>query len=160
VTSAAGSTTTPSPPTTGFRLSSSAFTPGGPIPATFTCDGADVSPPLKWSGTPPGARELVLVMRDPDAPGGDFVHWAVAGISPGTTDFPSGGVPGLITPGKNSFGSLGYRGPCPPQGTTHHYVITLTALSAPSGLRPGFSADQLHAPTVATATLTGTYARH
>jgi Raf kinase inhibitor-like YbhB/YbcL family protein len=98
-------------------------------------------------------------MRDPDAPGGDFVHWAVAGISPRTAGFPSGGVPGLITPGRNSFGSLGYRGPCPPQGATHHYVITLTALSAASGLRPGFSADQLRAPTVATATLTGTYGR-
>jgi Raf kinase inhibitor-like YbhB/YbcL family protein len=108
---------------------------------------------------PKGAKELVLVMRDPDAPGGDFIHWAVAGIPPATTGFPAGGVPGLVAPGQNSFGSLGYRGPCPPKGNAHHYVITLSALAAPSGLKPGFTADQLHTQALGIATLIGTYAR-
>jgi Raf kinase inhibitor-like YbhB/YbcL family protein len=102
----------------------------------------------------------VLVVRDPDAPGGGFVHWAVAGINPATTSFPAGGVSGQITPGRNSFGSLGYRGPCPPTGASaHHYVFTLSALASASGLRTGFSPDQLQTQALGIATLTGTYAR-
>jgi Raf kinase inhibitor-like YbhB/YbcL family protein len=144
----------------GFHLTSPALAPNQPIPTQFTCDGQDISPPLRWSGVPKRARELVLVMRDPDAPGGDFVHWALAGISPQGNGLPSGGVHGLIAPGRNSFGSLGYRGPCPPRGSKpHHYVITLTALAGPSELGPGFSADQLHSAALGIATLIGTYAR-
>ncbi len=144
----------------GFHLSSPAFAAGAPIPAAYTCDSIGVSPPLQISGVPPGTRELVLVMRDPDAPGGNFVHWALAGISPSTTSLPSGGVPGLVAPGRNSFGTLGYRGPCPPRGgAAHHYVLTLSALTSASGLRTGFQADQLSSPAVGIATLIGTYAR-
>lgn len=143
----------------GFHLTSSAFGAGGAMPAVYTCDGNDVSPPLQISGIPPGTRELVLVMRDPDA-GGNFVHWALAGIPPTTTSLPSGGVPGLVAPGRNSFGTLGYRGPCPPRGAAaHHYVLTVSALSAPSDLRAGFQADQLSSPAIGIATLIGTYAR-
>jgi phosphatidylethanolamine-binding protein (PEBP) family uncharacterized protein len=98
-------------------------------------------------------------MRDPDAPGGDFVHWALAGISPRNGGFSAGGVGGQVVPGRNSFGTLGYRGPCPPPGRAHHYVLTLSALSAPSGLRPGWHADQLRVRALALATLIGTYAR-
>jgi Raf kinase inhibitor-like YbhB/YbcL family protein len=144
----------------GFRLTSPAFRPGGPIPRAFTCDGRDISLPLRWSGAPLRARELILVMRDPDAPSGDFVHWALAGIRPGGgTAFAAGGVRGLVIPGRNSYGSLGYRGPCPPRGRPHHYVLTLTALASPSGLGSGFSADQLRTPAIAIATLIGTYKR-
>jgi Raf kinase inhibitor-like YbhB/YbcL family protein len=144
----------------GFRLTSPAFRPGGAIPRAFTCDGRDVSLPLRYSGVPRAARELVLVMRDPDAPSGNFVHWAVAGIQPSTRAFQAAGVPGLIVPGRNSYGTLGYRGPCPPRGTkAHHYVLTLIALSGRSGLRNGFNPDQLRVSALAIATLVGTYAR-
>jgi Raf kinase inhibitor-like YbhB/YbcL family protein len=144
----------------GFHLSSPAFGAGSEIPATFTCDGADISPPLTFTGIPPGTRELVLVMRDAEAPGGNFVHWALARIPPTVGGLPSGGVPGLVSPGLNSFGTLGYRGPCPPPGATpHHYVLSLSALSTPSGLAPGFRADQLQSTAIGIATLIGTYAR-
>lgn len=144
----------------GFHLTSPAFRPGSAIPRTFTCDGRDVSLPLRYSGVPRTARELVLVMRDPDAPGGDFVHWAVAGILPSTRGFQTAGVPGLIVPGRNSFGTLGYRGPCPPRGgKAHHYVLTLIALSGRSRLPVGFNPDQLRVSALAIATLVGTYAR-
>jgi Raf kinase inhibitor-like YbhB/YbcL family protein len=140
----------------GFHLSSPAFRSGGAIPSSYTCDGHDTSLPLRWTGVPPATTELVLVMRDPDAPGGSFVHWAVAGIPPSATSVPSSGV----TLGRNSFGSLGYRGPCPPRGARpHHYVLTLDALATPSGLHAGFNPDQLQSRTLAIATLIGTYAR-
>jgi hypothetical protein len=144
----------------GFRLTSPAFRPGAAIPRQYTCDGSDLSLPLRFSGVPRSARELVLVMRDPDAPGGNFVHWALAGIAPGATALPVGGVAGRVIPGRNSFGSLGYRGPCPPPGGgPHHYVLTLSALSGASGLRPGFAPDQLQTAALGIATLIGTYAR-
>jgi Raf kinase inhibitor-like YbhB/YbcL family protein len=139
-----------------LHLSSSAFHPSGPIPRQYTCDGADTPLPLSWSGVPKGTHELVLTMRDPNAPTGNFVHWAVAGIPPSATTVPSSGV----IEGQNSLGSTGYRGPCPPAGKPHHYVITLSALSGPSGLSAGFSttaAPKIRA--LAIATLVGTYGR-
>lgn len=136
----------------GFHLTSPAFRPGGPIPKQYTCDGADTPIPLRWSGVPKNARELVLVMRDPDSPSGNFVHWAVARIDP-KANGPRG------VPGRNSLGTSGYKGPCPPAGKSHHYVITLSALSGPSDLRAGFTADQLRTAAVGIATLVGTYAR-
>jgi Raf kinase inhibitor-like YbhB/YbcL family protein len=145
----------------GFHLTSPAFRPNGAIPRQYTCDGRDISLPLRFSGVPPQAQELVLLMRDPDAASGNFVHWALAGISPSTTRLDAGGVPGQIVPGRNSFGSLGYRGPCPPHtGKSHHYVITLNALGGRSGLKPGFTADELQTAAVGIATLVGTYRRH
>jgi Raf kinase inhibitor-like YbhB/YbcL family protein len=144
----------------GFHLTSPAFRQNGAIPKRYTCDGANVSLPLRFSGVPRGTRELVLIMRDPDAPSGNFVHWALAGIPAGTTALQTGGVPGQIIPGRNTFGSLGYRGPCPPRGSqAHHYVITLNALGARSGLKPGFTADQLQTAAIGVATLVGTYRR-
>jgi Raf kinase inhibitor-like YbhB/YbcL family protein len=143
-----------------LRLVSPAFKAGGAIPRAYTCDGSDTSLPLRIAGVPRGTVELVLVMRDPDAPSGNFIHWALAGINPSTTAFPAGGVPSLVAPGRNSFGTLGYRGPCPPAGDKpHHYVLTLIALSAPSGLRAGFNPDQLRTGALAIATLIGTYRR-
>jgi Raf kinase inhibitor-like YbhB/YbcL family protein len=162
-TSTASSTTSPSGGAglaAGFRLSSPAFASGGAIPTKYTCDGQDVSLPLTWSGVPAATKELVLVMRDPDAPTPDFVHWALAGISPSASGFPAGGVSGQVVPGRNSLGSLGYRGPCPPTGASaHHYVITLSALASASGLHSGFSADQIQTQAIGIATLTGTYRR-
>lgn len=134
----------------------SAFTPNGPIPSLYTCDGADKPLPLRWSTVPKGTRELVLVMRDPDAPIPDFVHWAVAGIPPSARQIPAGAIEG-----RNSSGTIGYHGPCPPRGDRpHHYVLTLSALAAPSGLtKRGFSADALRAAALGIYTLVGTYQR-
>jgi phosphatidylethanolamine-binding protein (PEBP) family uncharacterized protein len=89
---------------------------------------------------------------------GDFVHWAVAGISPARSGVAAGSA-SLGTIGRNGFGTLGYRGPCPPRGPAHHYVITLSALAARSGLEIGFIADQLRTSALGVATLVGTYAR-
>jgi Raf kinase inhibitor-like YbhB/YbcL family protein len=154
----AARTTAPAAPST-FRLTSAAFAAGAAIPPAYTCDGADRSPPLRWTGIPPGTRELVLVMRDPDAPGGNFVHWAVAGIRPATGGFQAGRVSASAISGRNSFATIGYRGPCPPPGSPHHYVITLRALGRSSGLAAGFSASQLRTSALGTATLIGTYGR-
>jgi Raf kinase inhibitor-like YbhB/YbcL family protein len=143
-----------------FHLTSTAFSPGGAIPRAYTCDGPDVSLPLRWSGVPRGTRELVLIMRDPDAPGGNFIHWAVAGIAPGTSGVAAGRGAALGTAGRNGFGTVGYRGPCPPAGPPHRYVISLTALASPSGLGPGFTASEFKLRRPApVAMLTGTFGR-
>jgi Raf kinase inhibitor-like YbhB/YbcL family protein len=142
-----------------FHLTSTAFAPGGPIPRAYTCNGPDVSLPLRWSGVPRGTRELVLIMRDPDAPGGNFIHWAVAGIAPGASGVAAGRAAALGTAGRNGFGTVGYRGPCPPAGPAHHYVITLSALSGRSDLAAGFTAGQLRTAALGVATLVGTYGR-
>lgn len=139
-----------------IRLSSPAFRAGGTIPPAYTCEGADTPLPLRWSGVPKQAHELVLVMRDPDAPGGNFVHWAVAGIPPAATGLPASGT----IEGRNGYGTVGYRGPCPPRGARpHSYVITLSALAGLSGLRTGFSADQLRTAALGLGILIGTYGR-
>jgi Raf kinase inhibitor-like YbhB/YbcL family protein len=118
-------------------LTSPAFDAGGTIPAANTCTGANRPPQLAWTGVPSGAHELVLLMEDPDAPGGTFVHWIVSGIPPQSTGSPVRGHAG-----RNSFGHDGYDGPCPPEGDTpHRYRFQLYALEAPSGLADGASAD-------------------
>jgi Raf kinase inhibitor-like YbhB/YbcL family protein len=139
----------------GFHLSSPAFGNNGVIPTRYTCGGAGEPVPLVWSGVPKSAHELVLVMRDPDAPGTPFTHWALAGISPQTHTVPANAIAG-----RNSAGGNGYTPPCPPHGSrAHHYVITLTALSGPSGLKAGFNPNQLRTSAVGIATLVGTYER-
>jgi Raf kinase inhibitor-like YbhB/YbcL family protein len=139
----------------GFVLSSPAFKNNGAIPRRYTCDGAGTPIPLKWSGVPRSAQELVLVMRDPDAPGAPFVHWALAGISPSTSTVPANPIEG-----RDSAGRSGYTPPCPPSGDRpHHYVITLTALSGPSHLSDGFTPDQLRTGAVGIASLVGVYKR-
>jgi Raf kinase inhibitor-like YbhB/YbcL family protein len=140
-----GATNPISPPQVKFAVSSPAFAAGGVIPAEFTCQGRDISPPLRLADIPRGARQLELVMRDPDAPGGDFIHWQLSGIPPATTSIAAGKVPAGAREGRNSFGGIGYRGPCPPAGPAHHYVITVTALSG--------------AAVLGTGTLSGSYAR-
>ena len=138
------------------------FKPGATISRAHTCDGRDVSPPLHATGLPSPTRELVVVMRDPDAPGGNFIHWGIANLKParGSLSLPGGATPPGAVLGRNSFGSLGYRGPCPPSGAPHHYVITVYALAQPSGLRKGFSAGDVEGlPVLDQGTLTGLYGR-
>jgi Raf kinase inhibitor-like YbhB/YbcL family protein len=121
-----------------ITVTSPAFAPGGRIPVLYTCDGTDISPPLRWTGVPAGAQELRLVMRDPDAPGGSFTHWTLSHIPPAIAGFASGHVPAGVVAGRNSFGKLGYEGPCPPPGDKpHRYVITLSAVAGGSVLASG-----------------------
>ena len=153
---------TPARPARGSIEVSSDFKPGATIPRVHTCDGHDVSPPLDATGLPAATKEVVVVMRDPDAPGGNFIHWAVANLSAthGSLALAAGATPPGAVHGKNSFGSIGYRGPCPPSGPPHHYVITVYALAHPSELKRGFGAEDVSAvPALAEGTLTGLYAR-
>ena len=147
-----------------LTLTSSALAAGDMIPARFTCDGADVSPPLAWEGAPAGTGSLVLIVRDPDAR--NFAHWVAYEI-PGAT---SGSLPEAIArsvpsmkQGRNDFGKDGYGGPCPPSGT-HHYVFRLAALDGTLGLGDGRSAADVEAAmdghVLATAELITTYKRH
>jgi len=123
-------------------LASPAIPPSGEIPSQYTCDGADISPPMAWSGIPDGTKSLVLVVEDPDAPSGTFRHWAAFdipadshGLEAGyTKDRPAAG----FHEARNDFGRAGYAGPCPPKGHgTHHYHFRLFAISRPTlDLRP------------------------
>jgi Raf kinase inhibitor-like YbhB/YbcL family protein len=123
---------------TSFRVWSPAFPPGGRIPRVYTCDGRDLSPPLRWAGAPVGTRSFVLIVDDPDAPGGTFTHWVLFDIPATRTDLPEALPRGAVgKSGTTSFGRAGYGGPCPPSGV-HRYVFTLYALDVPSlGLREG-----------------------
>lgn len=144
-----------------MQLTSPAFAAGARIPSAYTCQGRDISPPLRWAHVPARTRELALEMIDIDAPGGRFVHWTLAGISPTTRNLAAGKpVPPGAVAGRNDFGAVGYGGPCPPPGKSHRYVITLLALGRKSGLRPGFSAGALPSSSaLARGGLTGTYGR-
>jgi hypothetical protein len=153
---AAGQTTTAP---AGFSLSSPAFTDGGPMPDWMACPG-DVSPPMTWTGVPPGTVELALVVTDSDADG--FVHWVVAGIDPSSTGVDQGAVPPGAVEARNGDGGVGWFGPCPPAGETHAYEFRLLAFLEPVGLQPGLDAgDAVAALTgaAAEATYTGTYTR-
>ena len=141
---------------------SSDYKPGAAIPRAHTCDGPDVSPPLHVTRLPRATKEIIVVMRDPDAPGGNFIHWVIAHIMPanGSLSLRAGATPPGAVLGRNSFGSLGYRGPCPPSGPAHHYVVTVYALGQPSGLKRGFSADDVtDLPVLTYGIHTGVYAR-
>lgn len=155
-------TTASTPVQASIEVTSPAFQRGMPVPRVYTCDGKDESPPLRASGLPAATKELVVVMRDPDAPGGDFIHWATARLAPTnrSLSLPAGAEPPGAVLGRNSFGSLGYRGPCPPAGPAHHYQITVYALGQPSGLKQGFSAGEVGVlPILGQGTLPGTYGR-
>lgn len=110
-----------------LNISSPAFNHGGAIPARYSCDGADVSPPLVIDKTPAAARSLALIMDDPDAPAGTWVHWVVWNIPPQTREIPENGLPLGSSQGKNDWKRNGYGGPCPPSGT-HRYFFRLYAL--------------------------------
>jgi len=116
-----------------IAIGSQVFTPAGRIPDQYTCVGADASPPLAWSGAPAGAKGLVLIVDDPDAPSGSFTHWIVYNLPPTITGL-SAGVPRAEAlsqggrQGLNDFGRVGYNGPCPPPGRAHHYHYRIFAL--------------------------------
>jgi Raf kinase inhibitor-like YbhB/YbcL family protein len=110
-----------------MKLESSDFEHGEAIPVVFTCQGEEQSPSLNISEVPAEAKSLVLIMDDPDAPGGTWVHWLVWNIPPETGAFDKNHVPEGAVQGKNSWGHPGYGGPCPPSGS-HRYFFKLYAL--------------------------------
>ncbi|SNT60918.1 hypothetical protein SAMN05443665_106024 [Actinomadura meyerae] len=147
-----------------MTLRSSAFNDHTLIPSEYSHDRGDVSPPLEWSEPPEEVVELALVCEDPDAPVGTFTHWLLAGIDPATTSLDAGEQPTGAVAGRNDYGTAGYGGPHPPVGDDpHRYFFRLYGLSEPSGLRDGFTAedlqDALQDKVVATGTLVGTFAR-
>jgi len=109
-----------------FRIFASAFAEGGAIPVLHTCEGADVSPSLEWSGAPEGTLGFALLVEDPDAPRGAWTHWILWDIPSAARTLAQGTR--LGTPGTNDFGRAGYGGPCPPPGAPHHYYFRLYAL--------------------------------
>lgn len=147
---------------TKFVLTSAAFTAGGSIPRRHTCDGEDLSPPLSWTAPPDGSRSLALILDDPDAPGGRFVHWLGWGIAPDTSGLGEGEPTPLE--GRNDFGTIGYRGPCPPRGRgSHRYRFRLYAVAGELGLPAGIGVAELERAlsgnALAAAELVGVYRR-
>jgi Raf kinase inhibitor-like YbhB/YbcL family protein len=145
-----------------FVLQSSAFREGGPIPRRHSCEGADLSPPLSWSGAPEDARSLALVVDDPDAPVGTFTHWLAWALDPSAEGLGEGQA--APVEGRNDFGTSGYRGPCPPPGHgRHRYSFRLYALDSDIDLSPGAGQGELQRAleghTLAIAELIGTYER-
>jgi len=155
-------------PTMNLQLTSSAFVEGKEIPGQYTCQGKDVSPPLKWSGVPTGAKSLVLIADDPDAPVGTWLHWVLFDLPPTTAelneDVPkTQHLPGGAKQGLNDFRRLGYGGPCPPPGKPHRYFFKLYALDALLDLKPGVTKKDIETAmkgrVLAEGQLMGTYQR-
>jgi Raf kinase inhibitor-like YbhB/YbcL family protein len=132
----------PGAPQAAFVITSTAFNAGDAIPLRFTCDGSNISPLLAWTQPPSGTQSFVLIMDDPDAPRGDWVHWVMFDIPDGTSGLPDNlpPVPEMQTgarQGMNSYHRFGYSGPCPPKNKEHHYFFRLYALDQRLGLMPG-----------------------
>jgi Raf kinase inhibitor-like YbhB/YbcL family protein len=145
-----------------FTLKSPGFEQGEQIPRRNSCEGEDVSPALSWSGEPQGTRSLALIVEDPDAPVGTFTHWLGWGFDPGALGAGEGEAAPLE--GRNDFGTIGYRGPCPPPGHgQHRYFFRLYALDSELDLRPGADKPELERAlagrTLAISELIGTYER-
>jgi hypothetical protein len=148
----------------GIELTSSAIRAGGAIPTKYTCEGRETSPPLAWADVPAGTKSLALLMEDPDAPGGTFVHWTVYEIAPTVRRFDAGKVPSGSEQGENSFGDDRYGGPCPPErDEAHHYEFNLYALRADPKLAPGAKPDEVRVAikkqAIARGQLIGTFKR-
>lgn len=117
-----------------IKITSPAFEQGGLIPAKYTCDGADISPPLQWAEAPDGTKSIALISDDPDAPMGTWVHWVLYNLPPETRELaenipPEQTLPSGAEQGITDFGRVGYGGPCPPSGT-HRYLFKIYALDA------------------------------
>jgi len=124
-----------------MQLTSSAFSDGESIPSAYSCEGKNISPPLSIVDVPQQAKTLALIMDDPDAPKGTFVHWVVWNISPKAINW-SEGQP-FVDQGVNGMNKQGYFGPCPPPGAPHHYHFKLYALDTTLSLKKGATKQQL-----------------
>ena len=151
-----------------LSISSSAFRDGEKIPARYTCEGLNVSPPLQWGEPPSGAVSFALIVDDPDAPSGTFTHWVLFNI-PVSVRRLDENIPRQerlqngAWHGKTDYGTLGYGGPCPPRGPVHHYRFTVYALDKMLDLKAGTSPKQLleamKGRILAQGQLTGLYQR-
>jgi Raf kinase inhibitor-like YbhB/YbcL family protein len=128
-----------------LHLSTNAFADGGWIPELHSCQGADVSPSLEWTGAPAETRSFVLIVEDPDAPGGVWCHWVLYDIPAGVHALAQGYKAGSLgVSGINDFGKMGYGGPCPPKGRPHRYFFKLQALDVHTlGLGAGIQRAEL-----------------
>ena len=153
---------------TRFSIQSAKFANGEMIPVQFTCDGEDQSPPLAWRDPPAGTRSFALIVHDPDAPAGDWVHWVLYDVPAERRDLPEGVprravVEGIGTQGRNDFRRVGWGGPCPPRGAAHRYRFHLMALDTSVALESGVEREALLAAVrghvLAEAELTGRYQR-
>jgi len=145
-----------------LKISSTAFTPNGSIPSKYTCDGADVNPPLAIENVPTEAKALVLIVDDPDAPVGTWVHWVMWNINPSTKEIKENSVPQDAVQGMTDFRKQKYGGPCPPSGT-HRYFFKLYAIDSTLPLRPNSTKPVVEGAMkghiLAKAELIGLYAR-
>ena len=133
-----------------MQLTSPDFVPGATIPKAFTADGGDLSPALAWQGAPEGTRTFALIVDDPDAPAGVWVHWVAFDLPATVTALAQGQaraatLPGGGRQGRNSWARLGWNGPSPPPGRPHRYFFKLYALGAALGLEPGATAQAVSA---------------
>ena len=151
-----------------FRLTSPAFGPGAPIPPDFSCTAGDHSPALAWTGAPAGTKSFALIVEDPDAPMGTFVHWLVFNLPAGARGMAADApktprLPDGARQGSNGMGAVGYKGPCPPPGKTHHYHCELfaldTALDTPSAADAASLRAAMQNHVKGSAELVGTYER-
>jgi Raf kinase inhibitor-like YbhB/YbcL family protein len=130
-----------------ISIRSPAFAQGAMVPSRYTCDGADLSPPLDWDAPPAGTASLALIVEDPDAPGGTWSHWVVYDLPPHSRSLPEavpaeGFLENNARQGINDFHKIGYGGPCPPGGT-HRYYFRLYALDIRLDSPPGLSREKL-----------------
>jgi len=148
-----------------FKLRSPAIAPSGHIPAKYTCDGADLSPPLRWTDPPLNTKSFALIVHDHDAA---TVHWLLYGVAGSLRELPEGvstrdTIANIGTQGTNGFGKVGYGGPCPPPGPSHHYFFRLYALDAPVVLPPRAAnagvVRAMHGHVLGRAELMGRYGR-
>ncbi len=143
-----------------LKIESPAFADSEKIPPKYTCEGDDLSPPLKFSAISPKTKSLALIVDDPDAPSGTFDHWIAWNLPPTTELAEGASVPNQ---GINGFGATRYRGPCPPRGKPHRYFFKLYALDTMVGLEDGSTKDALlnamKGHIVDQAELIGTYQR-
>lgn len=150
-----------------FDLTSSAFTHKGSIPVLYSCKDKDTSPPLSWAGAPDSVKSYALIVDDPDAPSGTWIHWVYFNIPGQQTSLEQGisrdkeFMDGSRN-GENSWGALGYDGPCPPSGT-HRYFFKLYALDTVLSLEPGASKPEvlkaMQGHTLGMAELMGTFSK-
>lgn len=154
-------------PAMGFKLSSTAFAEGDPIPQKYSCDGEDSSPPMQWTDPPEGTMSFTLIADDPDAPVGTWVHWVLYNLPADTRSLPEAfpsdaDLPDGSKNGENSWRRIGFGGPCPPGGT-HRYFFKLYALDLNLDMASGATKEQLlqamEGHILAKSELMGTYTR-
>lgn len=145
-----------------LHLTSQAFKENERIPSKYTCDGENISPPLRWEKAPTGTKSLVLIVDDPDAPRKTWTHWVVYNIPSECIESQEGKSPTGSLEGNGDYNVIGYKGPCPPSGL-HHYHFKLYALDTKLNLEQGASKEEvekaMNSHIIATSELIGTYSR-